>query len=176
MMKVKKNIFLSLTLALMAEIILIYIIYFNDYKIEPIMPSELQISINGTLNFLSAMSLFIAYKFIKRAKIKMHIIFILIAMCFSALFLINYIIYHLSAGHTVFQHEYLRPYYLFILITHLLSSIICLPLVFTTFSLGVFKHLSTHKRLAPLTFKLWMYVSISGVALVLFLKFFHGIK
>ena len=87
-----KVVFSSLFISLIAEIFLIYIIYFNDYKISPVMPASIQVTINGVFNFCSALCLLIAIYFIKIKKIRMHRNFIFAAMIFSALFLINYIL------------------------------------------------------------------------------------
>jgi len=164
-------IFTSLTIALIAEAFLFYIIYFNQEKIDPILTADLHITLNGCFNFFSALALIGAYRAVKNQQIIKHRNFIFIALIFSAFFLINYIIYHLSAGHTVYQNENLRIIYLIILISHLICSTLSLPLIFITFTLGMLQKKELHRKLAPFTFKLWMYVSVSGVWLVIFLKY-----
>jgi len=173
--KTKKTIFISLLLALICECALFYIIYFNPNKMSPILDPSLQMSLSGAFNFISAILLFIAYLKIKNKKIKAHIVFIHLALLSSAAFLINYIFYHLTVGHVTFTHPSLRPYYLFILITHLLASVTALPLIFITYSLAITKDYSAHKKTAKMTFLLWEYVSVSGVLLILFLKFIHQV-
>ena len=94
-------------------------------------------------------------------------------MLCSALFLVNYIFYHLAVGHISFTNESFKiPYYI-ILITHLLMSVISLPLVFLTYAFGFLNRLQEHKKIAKITFFAWEYVSITGVIIVLCLKFLN---
>lgn len=173
MNKTNKIIAVSMSFAILAELFLVFIIYYNPYKINPIYDSNLQSLVSGFLNALSAITLAIAYYFIKTKKITAHIVFVHFALLFSALFLINYIFYHLSVGHVKFTNFELRPLYLFILITHLLGSLISLPLIFTSYFFGYFNLLNNHKVFAKITFFLWEYVSITGVLIVVFLKFWN---
>jgi putative membrane protein len=169
-----KKIFLSgLFIGLLAEILLIFLIYLNPYKISPIMPQSLQMWVNCLCNLSSSIALFIAFYKIKKKSIKAHKRFIGIALFFSSLFLINYILYHMSIGHTIYTNIEFRSLYLFILGSHLIASLISLPLIFITVAYGFFDRLREHKKLAFSTFILWQYVSITGVLIVLFLKFLN---
>ncbi len=161
------------SVALLAEIFLVFIIYLNPYKISPILPAELHSSFNATLNGLSLISLLIAFYFIKKKEIFKHKFFIHMAMFYSALFLISYILYHLSLGHFVFNHPTLRPYYLLLLVSHLVMSFVALPMIFITYTLGLLGKVQDHKKFAMTTFLLWSYVSFTGVLVVLFIKLFH---
>ena len=161
----------ALTTAIIAEIFLIFIIYFNPNKIEPVMDSQLQSLLSGSLNALSAIALFIAYLFVKKKNTKWHKIFIHIALVFSSLFLVNYILYHMSVGHIKYLNEDFRTLYLFILITHLLTSVISLPMIFITYALGITGRLQEHLKIAKMTFLLWEYVSVTGVIVVYMLNF-----
>lgn len=170
-----KNIIIwsSLGLSLVAEIFLIFIIYFNSNKIPSILPSDIQSWISALMNGLSAISLYIAWLNIKKGKQKWHILFIHFALFFSSLFLINYILYHLSVGHVKFTNENYQFLYFGVLITHLLGSIIVLPMIFSSYFLGISGHLKEHKKLAKFTFFLWEYVSVTGVLIVFMLKFLN---
>jgi putative membrane protein len=172
MNKTKVLVISSLT-AILAEILLIFIIYFNPYKLDPIYDPELQVWINALMNACSAICLGIAVYFIKSGERSKHIIMIHMALLFSALFLLNYIFYHMTVGHTVFQHPTLRVPYLILLACHLLVSIISLPFIFITYGLAITNHLQDHKRIALVTFLMWEFVSVSGVMIVLFLKFLN---
>lgn len=161
----------SLIVAILAELLLVYIIYFNPHKVAPIYDTSLQSWVSALFNGLSAISLIFAFKFAKTHQKQKHIMAIHFALLFSSLFLLNYIFYHLSVGHVKFPNNSFRPYYLIILFTHLLASITCLPMIFMTYALGFFDYLLDHKRFAKFTFFLWEYVSVTGVIVVLFLKF-----
>ncbi len=169
----KKVLTISLSLAFIAEASLVYIIYFNTQKLPPPYDQNLMPWISATLNLCSALSLFTAFYFIQKQNKRAHITWIHITLLFSTAFLVNYIYYHLSVGHTIFKHDYLRPYYLIVLISHLGASFVSLPMIFVTYALGVTGRLTRHKKIAKYTFALWMYVSLTGVMVVLMLKLFN---
>ena len=173
-MKNSKFVILPLAAALTAEILLIYIIYLNPVKMSMGINPVLQSYLSAIFNALSAVSLGVGFYFIKMRKDKKnHIVFIHLALIFSALFLVNYIIYHLNIGHVKFVNTELRFYYLFLLGSHLIASIISLPLIFLTYSFAIFKKFKEHKKIAKMTFVLWEYVSITGVLVVLALRFLN---
>lgn len=172
-MNINRIIFFSIWIALLAESLLIYLIYFLPIRFPPLYRPDLQIWVNAILNFASAISVFIAYLLIKRKKKLWHKLFIHLGLFFSGLFLINYIFYHFSVGHSTFTNETYRPLYLFILISHLLCSIISLPLIFISYGLAIFGHLSTHKKLARVSFLCWEYVSLTGILIVFMVKFLN---
>jgi putative membrane protein len=169
-MTTKKILITSITTSLLAIVFLIYIIYFNVNKIEPLYSTSLQATINAIFNASSAISLAIAIFWIKRKNKKNHILFIHLALFFSSCFLVNYIFYHMSIGHVKFLNPDYRTIYLLILVSHLICSVITLPLIFTTYLYGIFGHLTSHKKLAGVTFFMWEYVSITGVIIVTMLK------
>jgi len=164
---------IAISISFFAECFLIYIIYINPNKITPLIDAGIHSWINAGFNLLSAIFLTFAVKFIHDKKIKLHIIFIHLALLSSFFFLINYIIYHLSVGHVIFNHNEYRPYYLVILITHLLTSFLVLPLIIYTYLLGLYKKYTEHKKIAKWTFYIWEYVSVTGVLIVLMLKYLN---
>ena len=169
----KKILISSLAIGIVAETFLIFLIYLNPYKITPIMEQSDQMWVNCLCNLFSSLSLFIAFYKIKKKDIKGHKRYIGIALFFSSLFLVNYILYHMSIGHTIFTNTEFRSLYLIILASHLITSVISLPMIFMTVAFGFFERLREHKKLAFTTFILWQYVSITGVLIVIFLKFLN---
>lgn len=88
----------------------------------------------------------------------------LAAVLVAAVFLASYVVYHHYHGDTRFQGEGLvRPVYFFVLVSHILFSIVGLPLVLTTLYLALTRRFDRHRRLARLTFPVWLYASITGV-------------
>ena len=67
----------------------------------------------------------------------------------------------------------IRPAYFFLLISHIALSVVALPLIFTTFYLSLTKRFALHKKIARVTFPIWLYVSVTGVLIVAFLKLFN---
>lgn len=125
--------------------------------------------LNSIFNSISAVFIVIAILFIKNKKITAHVISIFIALFFSTLFLIFYILYHSYHGNTIYQGSY-KPLYLFILITHILTSGIMLPLLLITLGNALFKNFSFHRKIAKYTYPIWLYVSVTGVVVYWFLK------
>jgi len=92
----------------------------------------------------------------------------------SSVFLLGYLTYHYFHGDTHFLgHGWIRPVYFTLLISHILLSILALPLVLLTFGLAWRKSFENHKRLAKWTFPIWLYVSLTGVAVFFCLRHFQ---
>ena len=95
----------------------------------------------------------------------------LTAFGFSSLFLVSYIVNHALRGDTPFPDVGgVRTIYLSILTSHILLSVIALPLVLTTLFLGLSERVDKHRRVARITFPLWLYVSVTGVIVFVFLN------
>jgi putative membrane protein len=129
---------------------------------------------NAILNFITSCFLLIGYYFIKVGKKLEHIASMLCATMTSAIFLVSYIVYHHFHGDTKFIAEGgIRYVYFFILISHIILSMVMVPLVFGTLYHAARKNFSVHKKLAKWTFPIWLYVSITGVLIYIFLKFLN---
>lgn len=121
-------------------------------------------ALNAVLNGLSALSLCIGFYFIRRRDIPAHRASMMAAFLFSSLFLVSYITNHALHGDTLFPHiGTIRTIYLIILSSHILLSIIALPMVLITFFLSLTGRFPQHKRIARFTFPIWLYVSVTGV-------------
>lgn len=163
----------SFALAGVAIAFLFWLIYGNE-GVATQMDVSFLAPINALLNASSATALGLGYRAIRQGKIDTHRNFMLAALFFSALFLVSYIVYHTFHGDTKFQGEGLvRAVYFFILITHIVGSVVALPLIFVTVGLALTKRFPIHKKWAVKTFPLWAYVSVTGVLVYLMLKMFN---
>lgn len=127
--------------------------------------------VNASLNFLTTIFLIAGYIFIKKGNKEAHIKLMLTAVAFSALFLISYLTYHHFQGDTKFVAQGLVRYiYFFILITHIILSAIMLPMIFSTLYFAFKKNDEKHRKIAKYTFPVWLYVSVTGVLIFLFLQ------
>src|ERR1700730_11256606 len=127
--------------------------------------------LNALLNGLSAVALCIGLYFIKRKNWRAHRASMLWAFGFSSLFLVSYIVNHTLRGDTPFPHVGIaRTVYLSILASHVLCSIVALPMVLTTFYLAFSGQFRAHRLLARVTFPIWLYVSVTGVVVFVFLN------
>ena len=125
---------------------------------------------NATLNGLSGVWLLTAYVFIRRKNVRMHRRFMLTACATSTLFLISYLTYHAIAGTTRFLGTgWSRPVYFGILLTHTILAAAIVPLAIASVWNGLKMRVDIHRRIARVTFPLWMYVSVTGVLVYFFL-------
>ena len=123
-----------------------------------------------TCNAIAASCLTIGIVAIKRGITKLHIAMMIAATTASALFLIGYMIHHHYHGDTKFLAEgIIRPIYFFILISHIILSVVVVPLILLTLWFAIRRLHGKHKRIARWTFPIWMYVSVTGVLVYLIL-------
>jgi len=128
-------------------------------------------ALNALLNGLCAIALCVGLYFIKHHYREAHRASMLLAFAFSSLFLISYIVNHALHGDTIFPgHGPVRTLYLSILASHVILSIVALPMVLTTFFFSLTGRFAMHRRIARWTFPIWLYVSITGVVVFVFLK------
>jgi putative membrane protein len=128
-------------------------------------------ALNALLNGLCAATLCVGFYFIKHRNIAAHRASMLLALAFSSAFLVSYIANHALHGDTIFpDHGGVRTLYLSILASHVILSIVALPMVLITFFLSLSGRFAIHRRIARITFPIWLYVSITGVVVFLFLR------
>ncbi|NGP88248.1 DUF420 domain-containing protein [Fodinibius halophilus] len=128
-------------------------------------------ALNALLNSTSAVLLLFGYQAIRKRDFQRHMKFNLTAFVTSAFFLISYVIYHNFHGSTPFTGEGLiRPLYFFILITHIILSALVMPLILTSFYLAFSGKLKLHRKVSKVTLPVWLYVSVTGVAVFFLLR------
>ncbi|HWF07722.1 MAG TPA: DUF420 domain-containing protein [Bryobacteraceae bacterium] len=151
---------------------LIWLIYFKGRVAAPDWVSVLPTA-NAAFNSLSAFCLVMGYINIRRRRRDVHRAFMLSAATFSALFLVSYVTYHFFHGDTKFPgYGWIRPTYFFILISHIGLSIIALPLILGTLWFSLRGQFQSHRRIARWTFPVWLYISVTGVAVYFILKIY----
>lgn len=124
--------------------------------------------IYATTNGLTALVLIAALVAIKQKKVSLHERLMKTALLLSGLFLVMYVLYHISSEATVFGGEgWIKSVYYFILITHIVLSVAIIPFVLYTYVRGITGRFEMHKKLAKITFPLWLYVAVSGVVVYL---------
>lgn len=138
------------------------------YDVEPL---SFLPPIYATINGLTAICLVIAVSAIKRGNVKLHENLIKLCMVFSSAFLIMYVAYHMTSESTSFGGEgTIRYVYFFILVTHIILSIIIIPFVLFTFVRGIAGAYERHKKLARITYPMWLYVAVTGVVVYLMIS------
>ncbi|MEN8886843.1 MAG: DUF420 domain-containing protein [Winogradskyella sp.] len=131
--------------------------------------------IYAAINGLTALILILAVIAIKKKNIVLHEGLMTTAIGCSVVFLVLYVAYHMTSDSTVFGGEGAIKYvYYFILITHILLSIIIIPFVLITYVRAITNSIERHKKIAKITFPLWLYVAITGVIVYLMISPYYA--
>ena len=140
---------------------------------------------HAILNSSTAILLIASLYFIKNGQIKAHKTANLIAVVLSSIFLISYVIYHASNPSTRFgdlnhdgvlsdaekqQAGTLRYIYYFILTTHITLSAVIIPFVLFTLQRAFQERFDKHRKLAKITWPMWLYVAVTGVVVYLMIS------
>lgn len=129
------------------------------------MSLELHPLLNACLNGASAALLFSGYRAIRRGKVQAHKRFMIAAFASSTIFLASYLLRYATSGTTHFPGEGAwKAIYLAILFSHMFLAMALVPMVLRTLWLPWKGRYPQHRRIARLTFPIWAYVSITGVA------------
>ncbi|KJD32458.1 hypothetical protein PK35_09600 [Tamlana nanhaiensis] len=114
------------------------------------------------INALTALVLVLAFIQIKNGNVKAHERLNKFAILLSVLFLVMYVLYHMTSDSTKYLGDYAVVYYI-ILISHIILSVVVIPFVLITYARAITNNFELHKRIAKITFPLWLYVAITGV-------------
>ncbi|MDZ4708999.1 MAG: DUF420 domain-containing protein [Saprospiraceae bacterium] len=126
---------------------------------------------HSSLNAITGMGLLLGYYFIRVKNILWHKRIMIFNMCLSGLFLVSYVVYHLTTPETHYCHEgNIRMVYFFILITHVVLATFILPLVLFTFIRAYTGQIILHRKLARWAFPIWLYVAFTGPLAYLMLR------
>jgi putative membrane protein len=127
--------------------------------------------IYATINGITAVVLIAAVVAIKKGNRKRHEYLMKTAIACSVAFLGMYVAYHMTSDSANFGGEgIIRPVYFFILTTHIILSIIIIPLVLITYVRALAQRFDKHKKLARITFPIWLYVAVTGVIVYLMIS------
>ena len=127
--------------------------------------------VNAALNATSATLLVAGLIAIRNGRREAHKRLMASAFAASAVFLVGYVLYHYAHGDTQYQGQgAIRIVYFSVLISHVLFSIVMLPMILTTFFLAARERFAAHKRLARWTLPIWLYVSVTGVLIYFMLR------
>jgi putative membrane protein len=120
--------------------------------------------LNAILNALSTVALLIGYGFILKRSLVPHRNAMFAAFFFSSIFLVSYLTNFTLHGETHFNRlNPWWPFYWKLLLSHVLLSILALPMILITFFLSLTGRFPAHRKLARYTFPIWLYVSVTGV-------------
>ncbi len=127
--------------------------------------------IYATINGLTAIVLVVSVIAIKKGNRVLHERLMKTAIALSVAFLVMYVAYHMTSDSTKYGGEGVMRYvYYFILITHILLSIVIIPFVLVTYVRAITNNIPMHKKIAKITFPLWLYVAVTGVVVYIMIS------
>ncbi len=127
--------------------------------------------IYATINGVTAVLLVLAVMAIKKGNRTRHELLMKMAIGCSVAFLAMYVAYHMTADSTKYGGEgILKGIYFFILLTHIVLSIVIIPLVLITYVRALAEKFDKHKKIAKITFPIWLYVAVTGVIVYLMIS------
>ncbi len=127
-------------------------------------------TLNAALNTISAVLLLMGFIAIKRGNRQKHKSLMLSALIVSGLFLTSYLIYHAEVGSVPYpRYDWTRPLYFIILVPHIILAGLMVPFIFMAVWHALKGRYEKHRRIVRWIWPVWMYVSVSGVAVYLML-------
>ena len=147
-------------------------------RIPNVEPLDQLPPIYAGINALTAVFLLIALVGIKQGKRKLHEGLMKVNILFSLAFLVMYIAYHMTSDPTPYGvvdgalvvSQTSKIIYFTILISHIILSIVLIPLVLLAYSKTVLVDFVAHKKIARVAFPIWLYVTITGVIVYLMIS------
>jgi uncharacterized membrane protein YozB (DUF420 family) len=145
------------------------VIYMLPHRSPTEGPSALA-TLNAFLNMCATVCLIFGFVFVKRKNIRWHRRSMLAAFGISSMFLITYLLHHAAVGSVPFRGEGpIRVVYFSLLIPHIVLSAAVVPLALLTIYRGWTQRIELHRKIARITLPIWLFVSVSGVAVYLML-------
>ena len=167
---------------------ILFTVKLKDFGIE-VEPLSFLPPIYASINGLTALLLVMGVMAIKNGNKKVHERFMTMAIACSVVFLVMYVAYHMTADSTVYgdvdgnkildvtekaNAGSIRYVYLFILLSHIALSIVIIPLVLITYVRALAAQFDKHRKLAKITFPLWLYVAVTGVVVYLMISPYYA--
>ncbi len=158
-------------ITLVSVVIPVVVAILFGVKLPNVEPLSFLPPIDAATNGLTALLLIVAVWAIKNGKRTLHQNLMTTCIALSLAFLVMYVAYHMTSDSTTFGGEgWVKWVYYFILITHIILSIAIIPLVLRTYARAYLKKFEAHRKLAKITFPIWLYVAVTGVVVYLMIS------
>ena len=129
-------------------------------------------TLNASLNTFAGILLLSGYIAIKKGKKELHRNLMIAALAVSAAFLTSYLIYHYHVPSKKFPDlGFIKTIYFLILFPHIILAVVMVPMILKTFWHAYKQEWEKHKKIARITFPIWMYVSVTGV--IVYFMLYH---
>jgi putative membrane protein len=171
----KYNVWITiLSIAIPVVVAILFKVKLKDLGFD-VKPLSFLPPIYATINGITAITLVWAVVSIKKGKRKLHENLMKLSISLSVVFLVMYVAYHMTSESTKYGGEgIMRGIYFFILITHISLSVIVIPLVLVTYVRALSQQFDKHKKIAKITFPIWLYVAVTGVIVYLMIAPYYA--
>jgi len=154
---------LNIIAYVVSTIVLLVVMFMRLIKLNTGIDFSFLPPFHASVNALTAVVLIVAFYYIKNGNITAHRRMIYVAMCLSAIFLVSYVLYHITTPETRFGGTgAIRYVYFFLLGTHIMLAAIILPFVLLTFNRAYTGSYERHRKMARWVFPFWLYVALTG--------------
>jgi len=179
---------IAVSIVIPVVVAILFAVKLKDFGFD-VEPLSFLPPIYATTNGITAVVLVLAVLAIKSGKQKLHERLMTFAIALSLAFLVMYVAYHMTSDSTKFgdlNHDgildtvesakvgSLRLVYFIILITHILLSIAIIPLVLITYVRALAQKFDRHRKIAKITFPIWLYVAVTGVVVFLMISPYYA--
>lgn len=179
---------IAVSIIIPLAVAVLFSVKLRDFGID-VAPLSFLPPIYATINAVTAIVLIVAVWAIKNGNRKLHERLMNLAIMCSVLFLVMYVAYHMTSDSTVYgdinadgvrsadekaEVGNMLYVYAFILLTHILLSIVIIPMVLFTYVRALAQRFDRHKKLAKITFPLWLYVAVTGVVVYLMISPYYA--
>lgn len=179
---------IAVSIIIPIAVAVLFTVKLKDFGIN-IEPLSFLPPIYASINAVTALLLIMGVLAIKNGNRKVHERIMTLAIACSVVFLVMYVAYHMSADSTKYgdinadgllddkelaNAGSMRSVYFFILISHILLSIAIIPMVLFTYVRALAERFDRHKKLAKITFPIWLYVAVTGVVVYLMISPYYA--
>jgi putative membrane protein len=183
-----KGSIIAVSIIIPIAVAILFSVKLKDFGIN-IEPLNFLPPIYASINAATALLLIMGVLAIKNGNRKVHERIMTLAIACSVVFLVMYVAYHMSADSTKYgdinadgildetelaNAGWMRSVYFFILISHIILSIAIIPMVLFTYVRALAKRFDKHKKLAKITFPIWLYVAVTGVIVYLMISPYYA--
>lgn len=183
-----KGSIIAVSIIIPIAVAVLFTVKLKDFGID-MEPLSFLPPIYASINAVTALLLIMGVMAIKNGNRKVHERLMTLAIACSVIFLVMYVAYHMSADSTKYgdinadgilddteiaNAGFMRNVYFFILISHIILSVAIIPMVLFTYVRALAEHFDKHKKLAKITFPLWLYVAVTGVVVYLMISPYYA--
>jgi len=161
----------ALAISVVALIPIVYVLLLKDRGAGSPGSLAFMPAVNASLNAVAAACQISAFMAIRRRRVELHKRLMLAAMASSAAFFVGYLVYHWVHGDTKYPGTgALRTVYLAMLASHVILSIVLVPMLLVVLYRAFTGSFQKHRGLARVTLPIWLYVSVTGILVFFMLR------